>query len=70
MSRLAVEIHDDGDVTISDLFGGSDLYYSSRFGIQVYADEMRRMEIWNACDEVADAVKGLDVLLRKEDGDD
>lgn len=70
MSKLFVEVHDGGDVTVEDCFGGSGLYYSSHFGIQVYADKMRRTEIWNACDEIADAAKELDELLRNEGGDD
>lgn len=31
---------------------------------------MRRTEIWNACDEIADVAKELDELLRNEGGDD
>lgn len=32
--------------------------------------KMRRTEIWNACDEIADVAKELDELLRNEGGDD
>lgn len=39
MSKLFVEVHDGGDVTVEDCFGGSGLYYLSHFGIQVYADK-------------------------------
>lgn len=63
MIRLAVEVHADGDVTVSDYFGGSGLYYSSGYGITLY-DEERKVGVWNACDELADAAKEIDALLK------
>ncbi len=65
MIRLAVEVHEDGDVTVSDDFGGSGLYYSSRFGITMH-DEGRKVGVWNACDELADAAREIDGLLGEE----
>jgi len=64
MIRLVVEVHSPSDVTISDYLGDSGLYYSSLYGIQTNVDKKREVEIWNACDEIADAVREIAELLK------
>ena len=63
MIRFTVEVSRAGDVTISDYIGNSGLYYC-REGIQANnTDRERENQVWNACDEIADAAREIDRLI-------
>ena len=63
MIYFSVRVHKNGEVEISDYYGKTGLYYYSKRGILTRADRKTEIEVWNACDEIAEAAMEIDRLI-------